>query len=444
MKPSSVGRFPRGLFLMWIVIGYVPISLPQSFAPPLTRNTAVPECRSVCEPQPRALPGAVLCCGSEIDYLGVYSSDGKFRTTTRIDRNNVRNQESPSGSPLWSRPSAVPDFVNLHPRERVEENYEPPARAAKPVKGQSLLASLRDSIVTFVYGRERILLAPHRVTVDSRGRILIVDTGIRAVHVLGDGNSFRIVGGPQRRLRLPNGIAVDAADNIYIADSERGLVLVYGPDGKFLRYIGKRGDESLFHYPTAIAIDRNSGRLFLLDTPRHVLFVLDLEGNILKRIGQPRPHAIGRVSGETIPMDLDYPTEIAIGNNELVVVDSANSRIHVMDLQCQPVAQFSIPATPGPPLNDEVGLGLDLTGKIYVSTASDSHIRIYGRDGSPLGSFGRTGMGIGEFNSPAGLWIDGTNRLYVADTNNGRVQVFQLSHDSEAARNAGFSSRDRR
>jgi DNA-binding beta-propeller fold protein YncE len=444
MKPSSVGRFPRGLFLMWIVIGSVPISLPQSFAPRPIRDTPVPACPPGCERQPRALPEAVLCCGSEIDYLGVYSSDGKFRTTARIDRDNVRGQESPSGSPLWSRPSEVPDFINLHPRERVEENYEPPAHAVKPVKGQSKLASLRDNIVTFVYGRERILLAPHRVTVDSRGRILIVDTGIRAVHVLGDGNSFRIAGGPHRRLRLPNGIAVDAADNIYVADSERGLVLVYAPDGKFLRYIGKRGDESLFHYPTAIAIDRNSGRLFLLDTPRHVLFVLDLEGNILKRVGRPRPHAIGRVSGETIPMDLDYPTEIAIRNNELVVVDSVNSRIHVMDLQCQPVAQFSISATPGPPLNDEVGLGVDLTGNIYVSDVRDSRIRIYGRDGSLLGSFGRTGMEIGEFNSPAGLWIDGTNRLYVADTNNGRVQVFQLSHDSEAARNAGFSSRDRR
>jgi DNA-binding beta-propeller fold protein YncE len=382
----------------------------------------------MCDRQPPALPTA-----ERIEYLGVYSPDGKFRTKAQIDRNNVRGQASSSSSSRgWSRPREVPDFINLHPGERVEENYEPPARAAKPVKGQSLLASLRDDIVTFVYGRARILLAPHHVAVDSRGRILIVDPDARAVHVLGGGDSFRIAGGPHRRLRLPNGIAVDAADNIYIADSERGLVLVYGPDGKFLRYIGKRGDETLFHYPTAIAIDRNSGRLFLLDSPRHLLFVLDLEGNILKRIGRRSPHAIGRFNGDTIPMDLDYPTEMAIGNNELVVVDSGNSRIRIMDLECKPSAQFRIPATPGPPIIDEVGLSVDLTGNIYVSTIRDSHIRIYGRDGSLLGSFGRTGTAIGEFDSPAGLWIDVTNRLYVADTNNGRVQVFQLSHDSES------------
>jgi sugar lactone lactonase YvrE len=433
MKRFSGGSFPRGLFLVWIIIGIVPITLPQAFAPRPSRDTAVPASQPVRKRQ-RALPDAVLCCGNEIDYLGAYSSDGKFRTTPRIDRDNVRvrGRNSPSGSSRdWLRPSEVPPFIDLHPRERVEENYEPPARAVKPAKGKSPLALLRDDIVTLAYGRERILLAPHRVTVDSRGRILIVDPNIRAVHVLGGGNPFRIDGGPRRRLRLPNGIAVDAADNIYIADSERGLVLVYAPDGKFLRYIGKRGDESLFHYPTAIAIDRTSGRLFLLDTPRHVLFVLDLEGNILKRVGRPRPNAIGRVMGESIPMDLDYPTEIAIGNNELVVVDSANSRIHVMDLQCKPVAQFSIRAVPGPPIMGEVGLGLDLTGNIYVSNTTDSHIRVYGPDGTLLGSFGRNGMEVGEFNSPAGLCVDGRNRLYISDTNNSRVQVFQLSHDSE-------------
>jgi DNA-binding beta-propeller fold protein YncE len=363
-----------------------------------------------------------------MEYLGVYSADGKYRATARAGRGN--------SSPGWSRPSEVPDFINLQSRERVEENYEPPARAVKAAKGQSLLASLRDNIVGFVYGRERVLLAPHHVTVDSRGRILVVDPDARAVHVFGDGAPFRIAGGPQRRLRLPNGIAVDAADNIYIADPERGLVLVYDPEGKFLRYIGKRGDETLFHYPTAMAIDRNSGRLFLLDSSRHLLFVLDLEGNVLKRFGRRSANAIGRFNGDTIPLDLDYPTEIAVGNNQLVVVDSGNSRIHIMDLQCQPLAQFSIPAVPGPPRIDEVGLSVDLAGRIYVSSTRDSHIRVYGRDGSLLGSFGQTGVEIGEFDAPAGLWIDGTNRLYVADTKNGRVQVFQLSHNSDHATGA--------
>jgi DNA-binding beta-propeller fold protein YncE len=426
MKLFSGGRFPCCLFWIWLVIGAFPISMSQSLAPSSILDTTVPVCGPRCDSQSAALPTA-----ERIAYLGVYSPDGKFRTTTRTDPGNLRGWASSSDVPRsWSRPSEVPDSIKLHSTERVEENYEPPARAAKPAKGQSVWASIRDSIVTFVYGPERVLLAPHHVTVDSRGRILIVDPDACAVHVLSNGDSFRIAGGSQRRLRLPNGIAVDAADNIYVADSERALILVYAPDGKFLRYIGKRGDETLFHYPTAIAIERHSGSLFVLDSPRNLLFVLDLEGNILHRVGRLN-HALGRLSGDAIPLDLDYPTEIAIGNDELVVVDSGNSRVRVMNLRYQPVAQFSIPATPGPPKVDEVGLGVDLTGNIYVSNTKDSQIRIYSPQGSLLGSFGHSGIEVGEFNSPAGLWIDGTNRLYVADTNNGRVQVFQLSHNAE-------------
>jgi DNA-binding beta-propeller fold protein YncE len=428
MKRSSVGLFSRLFFVVWIIFCATPLSLTQHFAVSPAPNTAAP----VRVGHAQARPETMLCCGNEMDYLGVYSADGKFRPPPR-------RQDSTGVSGIGLRPSEVPGFIDLHPNERVEENYEPPARAMKPVKGKSLLATLRDNIVTLVYGRERILLAPHHVAVDSRGRILIVDPDTRAVHVLGNHDSFRIAGGPQRRLLLPNGVAVDAADNIYIADSKRGLILVYAPDGKFLRYIGKHGDESLFHYPTAIALDRERGHLFVLDSPRNLLFVLDLEGNILKRIGRPRPHAIGRIGVETIAMDLDYPTEMAIGNNEIVVVDSSNSRVHVMDLQCNQLTQFRIPATPGPPIIDEVGLGVDPVGAIYVSSTRDSHIRIYRRDGLPLGSMGRTGMEVGEFNSPAGLWIDGQSRLYVADTNNSRVQVFQLRHDPSGKSDSGMA-----
>ncbi len=429
MKAFSVGYSPHHFFSIWIIaivgIGAGSLCDAQVTAPaPSQLSAPAPERRV------RVLPALTFCCGEKVDYLGVYAPDGKFRTTTRVGAGGRRELEPNAGSDgEWSRPSEVPRFVKLHSAERIEENYEPPARALRPVKGQSGLALLRNEIVSMVYGRERILMAPHHVAADSQGRVLIVDPDIQAVHVLGKADSFRIAGGPRRRLLLPNGVAVDAADNIYISDSRRGVILVYAPDGRFLRYIGKHDDESVFHYPTAIAIDRKAGHLFVLDSPRNLLFVLDLDGNILKRVGRPRPHSIGKPGIDTIPLDLDYPTEMAIGNNELVVVDSSNSRIHVMDLQCNPISQFEILATPGPPLIDEIGLGVDRHGAIYVSSTRDSHIRIYSRNGVSLGSMGHSGIGIGEFNSPAGLWIDGTDRLFVGDTNNGRVQVFQLSYD---------------
>lgn len=96
MKNSSVGLVPRGLILIWIVIGAVPISLPQPVAPQPIRNTAVPARPSVRERSPGERSGAVLHWGNEIQYLGTYSSDGKFRTTTHIDH-DVGGRNSQSG-----------------------------------------------------------------------------------------------------------------------------------------------------------------------------------------------------------------------------------------------------------------------------------------------------------------------------------------------------------
>ena len=56
----------------------------------------------------------------------------------------------------------------------------------------------------------------------------------------------------------------------------------------------------------------------------YLAFVLDLGGNILKCIGRPRPHGIGRVGSEaTILMDPEYPTVAKIGGGAMALVYKA-------------------------------------------------------------------------------------------------------------------------
>jgi sugar lactone lactonase YvrE len=99
----------------------------------------------------------------------------------------------------------------------------------KPISGPSRLAAFRDDIITFAYGHEKYLIAPQHLTTDSKGRVIVSDPAAAAVHVFDGRASFRIAGGPRRRLQAPNGIAVDSRDNIYVADSQRGLIDVYVP-----------------------------------------------------------------------------------------------------------------------------------------------------------------------------------------------------------------------
>jgi DNA-binding beta-propeller fold protein YncE len=323
------------------------------------------------------------------------------------------------------RPVEVPPWINLGSVERVIEDYEPPAHATNMAKGQSVLGLLRDRAAALAYGRETVLLAPTHITTDARQRLIISDPEIPAVHVLDAAGkkSFRIVGGAQHRLHEPNGVAVDAAGNIYVADRKRGMILVYDPDGDFLRYIGNFRGESMFAAPSGIAIDRRAGHLFVLDSPANELIVLDLKGNVLKRLGNGRTASIGFVQ----------PTEIALGNDELAVLDGPGRRVQVFDLRCNLLRSFNIGNPVGVSVVREIGLSVDHSSNIYVSNLNGSHVSIYDREGHLIdGGVGSPFESAG-LNGPGGTWIDSADHIYIADTRNSRIQVFLASITEDRA-----------
>jgi DNA-binding beta-propeller fold protein YncE len=303
--------------------------------------------------------------------------------------------------------------------ETVVENFVPPARARETLKGRSIFALLRDNIITFAYGHAKMLSTPTHVITDSKGRLIISDPQLSAVHVLDASGktSFRIAGGPMRRLESPGGLAVDAEDNIYVADPKVGLISVYDPAGKFLRFLGSVNGESMFDSPSGIAIDGKPGRLYVLDTTANELIVLDLHGRVLNRVGGQRSKA---------GVKLRHPSEITIRKNEIFILDQFGSRIQILDLDCNPISSFSVRNENGPPILTEVGLAVDDHSHIFISNLLSSSVRVYSRQGEFLGLLGPSSVGESFFNLPVGLWVDPVDRLFVSENNNSRVQVFQL------------------
>jgi DNA-binding beta-propeller fold protein YncE len=170
--------------------------------------------------------------------------------------------------------------------------------------------------------------------------------------------------------------------------------------------------------PTGIAIDRPAKRLYLIDTPRNLVLVLDLDGKVIKTIGK---HRNGTGTGE-----FDDPTDIAVNHKHVFVLDRRGTRVQVLDSGCNPAGSFDLPHGLDPLENRDDGLGTDQEGNVYVSSFTGSLIRVYRDDGRYLSCFGQPGRGAGEFAFPGGLWIDSADRLYVADSGNGRVQLFQI------------------
>jgi len=320
-----------------------------------------------------------------------------------------------------------PDMLRSY--ERMLESCAPPKRATATLRPESLPRRALENVVTFAYGHLHVMRAPQNVVRDSRQRVLVADPAIPAVHVLDpkSNSSFRIVGGPGRRIQSVSDVDVDADDNIYVADAARGVLLVFDPQGRFLREMGTFHGETMYDQITAIAIDRRARHLYVADGPANQISMLDLEGNLLKWLGQGRSNTR---PGELIRREaagaqqFNYPTDIAIGDGYVAVLDSAGTRVRLMDADGTLMGGFTVQQSAE---DRAYAIGIDRRGNIYVSYPDISSIRVYSAHGQVLGALGYAGGGVGQFLGPEGLWIDDANRLYVADTKNARVELFQLA-----------------
>ena len=411
MRRFSVGRSPVGLLFSSLLL--VTLAFGGAADPGLPANNAaaVPISPAVSETPLRVQPKL------EFHYTGSFLVDGKFEPPSRLPDSQAQDNRLIRENN--GHPAEVPSHINLHSREQTVESLLPRYRARKSARGQSFWTAVRDDIVTFAYGHERVLSAPQRVVTDSTGRVIVVDPAGSAIHVLSPEHSFRILTGPTRRVQTPAGVAVDGDDNIYIADSARGVVVVFDSKGRFLRHIGKLGDESLFHYPTGIAIDRRAGRLYVLDTERHLMFIMDLQGHELKRVGRYN-------SNDTV-VDFLYPTEVAVGQGQLAVLDSDGQRVWITDLDGNPIGGFLLAQRPVSAMTDHVGLAIDAFANVYVSQSDSGRLSIYNRDGKLLNTLGATDDPAATLRLPTGVWIDARNRIFVSDQNNRRIEVFQLT-----------------
>ena len=259
------------------------------------------------------------------------------------------------------------------------------------------------------------LQEPYGVTTDSRHRVFVTDVRARAVHVFDFANSkySRLRGG--EGLQLPAGVAADREGNIYVSDSGLQTILVYDSRGKFVRHLKKpNGAESYFDSVEGIAVDPVTTRIYVCDPSRHMVFALNQKGRVLARFGE-------RFGGEE-PGEFRYPTQVLAAGGEIVVLDSGNYRIQILDVRGHFLKQFRVPD-----VSNHSGLAMDGDGNIYVTDPQLNQLRVFSHIGELLYNFGESGTGPGQFNGVSGIWVDSGHCLYVVDSKNKRVQLFQIA-----------------
>jgi len=189
---------------------------------------------------------------------------------------------------------------------------------------------------------------PSGLYVDPRGRVYF---SIRRQHRIWafDGGQLQRVAGTGRmgfsgegrqaaraRLKFPEGLAGDAAGNLYVADSENHRVRVIAPDGRIRTFAGTglagfsgdggpAGRAQLFR-PMDLACSAD-GALWIADWGNHRVRRVGPEGLITTVAGSGEPGYAGD-GGPATAARLDQAYGIAVGpGGVLYIADSANHRV---------------------------------------------------------------------------------------------------------------------
>jgi len=193
------------------------------------------------------------------------------------------------------------------------------------------------------------LFSPQGVAADPSGNLYIADTNHhRVIQVDPAGNVTTIAGTGMAgyngdgstslllELNGPTGLALDAAGNLYIADTLNHRVRMLTPAGYLSTIAGNgtggfSGDGALapaaaLNSPSAVAVD-SSGNLYIADSGNHRIRVVTTGGNIATIAGTGDASYNGD-TGAALQIALYNPTGLTLdGHGNIWVSDTGNNRV---------------------------------------------------------------------------------------------------------------------
>uniref|UniRef100_A0A1B0FEZ7 B box-type domain-containing protein n=1 Tax=Glossina morsitans morsitans TaxID=37546 RepID=A0A1B0FEZ7_GLOMM len=133
-----------------------------------------------------------------------------------------------------------------------------------------------------------ILQHPRGVTVDNKGRIIVVECKVMRVIIFDQNGNVLHKFGCSKHLEFPNGVVVNDKQEIFISDNRAHCVKVFNYDGQYLRQIGGEG---ITNYPIGVGINAN-GEILIADNHNNFnLTIFTQDGQLVSALESKVKHA---------------------------------------------------------------------------------------------------------------------------------------------------------
>ena len=256
----------------------------------------------------------------------------------------------------------------------------------------------------------------------------------------------------------PVGVAVDAADTVYVADQGNDLSRKMTPDGVVTTVAGSgvRGfaggpsRAARFNRPFAVAVD-GEGNLYVADQGNDVIRKVTVDGAVSIFAGSGER---GFGDGPGRAAQFNAPAGIALdAAGNLYVADQGNDLIRVItphgmveSLAGSGERGFADGLSHLAQFNGPTGIAIDTAGNLYVAEETNNLVRKVTLESAVTVLAGSGGRGFAngsgreaKFNRPVAAVVDGAGNVYVADHGNDLIR--KVTSDGVVTAYAGSGDR---
>ncbi|MES2107128.1 MAG: NHL repeat-containing protein [Bacteroidota bacterium] len=264
-------------------------------------------------------------------------------------------------------------------------------------------------------GKKALFNNPNGIAIDAAGNLYVADQGNNAIRKItaagvvttlaGNGSAGAANGkGTAASFNNPIALTIDIAGNLYVADFNNNLIRKITPDGTVSTFAGTgaigfddgAANVATFNGPDGIVID-HAGNLFVSDNHNVIRKILQ-DGTVSTFAGKVINTPPGFANGTGADANFYFPLGLA--------VDAADN-IYVADNQNNMIRKI----TPG-------AIVTTVTGQLNKGSAN----------GTPLSA---------TFYHPTGVAVDASGNIYVTDNGNNLIRKISTSGDVSTVAGTG-------